>query len=116
MKRWNNMKKETRKELKISLIIVLSIILVGVVLTKVMYLNSSIACGKIVGKYKLRGRTSLEYNFNLDDEIVTDAISIGAIKKDISFDSIKKIECLKIEYSNYSTFFSRVVDDRVLNE
>jgi len=110
------MKEKTKKEIKISVIIVFTAIVLILIFPRIMYVDSSITCGKIMDRYSIRGTKYFEFNFVVNDKLTHGSISQSFIKKNISFDSIKKIKCLKIEYSNYSSFFSRVVDDRVVIE
>jgi len=110
------MKKETRKELKISFIIIVIIIVFALIFPRIMYVNSSIVCGKVYERHSIRGSDSFDFKFKIDGETLNNNVPVGFIKKNVSYDSIKKIECLKVEYSNYSTLFSRIVDERVLRK
>ena len=77
-------------------------------------MNSNILCGKIIKiESGVKGGKNIWYSFKVNNKNILDNISIGFFKK-IPFDSLKKFDCVKIEVSNYSTFFNRVVDERVL--
>ena len=81
-----------------------------------MYTNSKIVCGKIISqKRQSRGGYSVYYDYLYNGKKMKSAIETTYLK-DITLDSLKKIDCIKIEVSNYSTFFNRIVDKRVLAE
>ena len=79
-----------------------------------MFLNSKFACAKIIEEIpQAKGGYSAGYVFEVDGKKVKGNVPYSSLKS-ISLDSLKKIECVKIEYSNYSTFFNRVIDNRIL--
>jgi hypothetical protein len=94
-------------------VVFLLIISIGLLIEQMAYTSSKIGCAKITRKSAIRGAWSVHYEFEVDGEIMEGGIETGFLKK-ISLDSLKKIECIKIEYSNYSTFFNRVIDKRIL--
>lgn len=90
-----------------------SLIFILLILKELAFMNSSIVCGKIVNHYKLRGATYIEYEFFADEQKKFGTLNPSDLKS-IYWDSLKKMECVKIEYSNYWTFFNRVIDKRIL--
>jgi hypothetical protein len=80
---------------------------------KLMYLDSNIACAKFIYQSESRGVKYVHYTVNINEEVHDGSLSMAQLKIK-SMDKLKKIDCLKVEYSNYSSFFNRVVDKRVL--
>lgn len=89
------------------------IILVGILAEKIAYTSTKITCGKIVRQSSIRGAYSVYYTFEVDGISKEGGVGTSFLKN-LSLDSLKKIECVKIEYSNFSTYFNRVVDERIL--
>ncbi len=81
-----------------------------------MYTNSKVVCGKIICQTaSAKGGYSIRYVFFIHT-IKFEGKMPNSDLKDIPLDSLKKVDCIKIEVSNYSTFFNRIVDKRVLAE
>jgi hypothetical protein len=60
-----------------------------------------------------KGVEYLTYKFNVNDKIFIGNIPVSSLKiKDL--DSLKSMDCIKIEYSKITTFINRVVDERVM--
>lgn len=51
------------------------------------------------------------YRYRVESKVFTGSISAGELKIH-SLDSLKKYNCVKIEYSKYSPSYSRVIDTR----
>lgn len=81
----------------------------------IFYSNSSCACAQITKETaQAKGGYSTRYIFTVDEKTIEGKVSNSYLKRNISLDSLKKIKCIKIEYSNYSTYFNRVIDKRIL--
>ena len=81
------------------------------------FINSEHTCAKVVGIESIgalgkdNGYT-LEYY--IDDKKYVGGKSKGFFNADISYDSLRKLECIEIEYSDLTSSLFKVVDDRVL--
>jgi hypothetical protein len=102
-----------KKSWIIFIIIFSSIIVIGLFTEKFAYSNSKITCAKITREASVKGSKSIYYNFEVDGEVIEGGIGISFLKT-IPLDSLKKIDCIRVEYSEYSTFFNRIVDSRIL--
>ena len=97
-------------------VILISIILVTVIyfsLNHLVYINSSITCAKFVGQGQTKGANYLLYKFEVNGKKYEGNESTSKII-DQPYDSLEKIECLKVEYSSFAPFFNRVIDKRIL--
>lgn len=103
------------KSVIIGISIFVAIIIVGRLLDIIAYTNTTSTCAKITKSVSVRGAWSVVYVYEVNGQKNEGAIYTSLLK-DISMDSLQKIECVKIEYSNYSTFFTRIVDKRILKE
>jgi hypothetical protein len=100
---------------KLILTIVLISLSIYVALNYVVYIKSSTACAKFTNQGQIKGANYLLYEFKIANKKYTGNESASKII-DISVDSLKKIKCVKVEYSNLIPFFNRVVDKRVLKQ
>ncbi len=105
---------KTRKQLIYFFAIFSLVIFSLLAYEQIMYSNTQIICGKIYKQEKqTRGGYSIYYKFDLEGIVHKGAVGTSFLKK-IPLDSLKKLDCIKIECSNYSTFFNRIIDKRVL--
>ena len=79
----------------------------------IVYFHSGFECGKVKRVGISKGARYVVLEFYLDDTKYTCSQTNSDFKL-INLDSLKKIECIKIEYSTILPFFNRVVDMRVL--
>lgn len=79
------------------------------------YTKSNITCGTFYKKGTSRYIDYYHYYFYADGEKCTGSISEGDLEL-VSLDSLKKMECIEIEYSLYNTIYSRVVDTRIITD
>ena len=103
------------KSVAILIIVFVAIIIIGLMVDKIAYTNTTSTCAKITKRAYATGGVSVIYTFEIDGKKIKSGSS-NSLLKDISIDSLKNIECVKIEYSNYSTFFNRITDKRILKE
>lgn len=77
------------------------------------FINSSIECGKYNGTYRIRSREYFEFRFltNGKERLADISISQLSIR---NIDSLKKMDCVEITYSNWIPFFNRVTDKRIV--
>ncbi|MNJ86057.1 hypothetical protein D3C87_35400 [compost metagenome] len=112
------MKELLQKNRKANIIVftTLLIALLGAIFFEVAYLRSTLVCGKITDKSKLRGVTHVNYSFIVEGETYSNSIAIDDLKKDITMDSLEKVNCIQIEYSFISKSINRFVDKRFLSK
>lgn len=103
------------KSITILLIIFLTIILITLLLETMAFSSASVTCARFTRQASSKGAWYSNYIFEIEGKIVEGSISNEDLK-DISFDSLKSIECIKIEYSNYYPICNRIVDKRILKE
>lgn len=94
-------------------IVFASIIVIGLLIEKLAYTSSKITCGRIIRQSSIRGAWSIYYVFKVEGETIEGGVGTSYLKN-IPLDSLKKIECVQIEYSTWGTSFNRVVDKRLL--
>lgn len=88
-------------------------IVLGLILDEIAYTNTRIVYGKITDESSIKGAHSIYYKFYFVNEIKEGGVGRSEIKN-IPIDSLRKLDSIKIEVSNYSTFFNRIIDKRVL--
>lgn len=89
------------------------VLLVAYTYEYLMYLNTSIACGKFYKRTEVKGSKYIHYRVTIDNKVRYGSTWVGDLRvKDL--DSLKNFNCIQIEYSNYSNFFNRVIDKRIL--
>jgi len=103
------------KQLNRLLVIVISLIVLFLVVYNLSFLKSRTICGKIIGEHEIKGAKYIRYRFIIDNDTSEGSLSVLDVKR-ISLDSLKKIECVQIQYSEFSSFFNRVVDKRILKK
>jgi hypothetical protein len=104
---------ENKKTWRNLTILMVCLFLLLISINKLAYISSSSACGTFFRLGETRGAKYLHYEFFIDN--VKHEGSISRIDLRIkSLDSLKKIDCIQIEYSNFSTYFNLVVDKRIL--
>ncbi len=107
-------KNKLNKKQLIKVGLLFSTIVIILIFAKyIAYSNSKIICAKIIGSYEVRGANYIEYVFKINKTKTKGSASSIEIKK-ISVDSLKKMDCIKIEVSEYWPLINRIVDKRVL--
>lgn len=108
--------KINKRQIKKVVILFIGLIILLKSFELFMFSNTKIIYGKITRETnQAKGGYSTRYSFECDNKIVEGSMPNSDIK-DISLDSLKKLDSIKIEVSNYSTFFNRIIDKRVLDE
>ena len=79
----------------------------------VVYIGSRTECGQIKRIGVSKGARYVILEFYVDNIKYT-CSQTNSDFKTIDFNDLKKINCIKIEYSTFLPFFNRVVDKRVL--
>jgi len=100
---------------KIIIGIVAGLILCIVAANYLVYTKSSVVCGKITEKTEIRGASYVIFTFQLNGQTIRGSETASTIVK-LPIDSLQKIECIQIEYSEFSSAFSRIVDKRILKK
>lgn len=98
---------------KFILIFLFSFITLYLFLNFAVYINSGVTCAKIIGQSESKGASILKYKFILNGDIVYGSENSSKFV-DFSMDSLKKIDCIKVEYSKFWVLFNRIVDKKVL--
>jgi hypothetical protein len=102
-------------KLKYLLLIIVGFFLMLKITNELMFINSKTACGNFVYSASVRGSTYVHYVVIKDGEKHFGSTPTGSLKiKNLT--ELKKVDCVVVEYSVYSGWFSRVIDDRVMEE
>jgi hypothetical protein len=78
-----------------------------------VYIGSQIECGQVDRIGISKGARYVVLEFEIDNKKYT-CSQTNSDFKPFDIDSLKKIECVKIEYSTFLPVFNRVVDERIL--
>jgi hypothetical protein len=98
----------------IAIIIFFVIISFSSLFKVLMFTNTTKVCGKVTSKFKIRGVTDVKFEFKINNKFHSGSQEYGAFNSDISFDSLKLLDCVEIEYSNYWHIYSRITDKRLV--
>jgi hypothetical protein len=101
------------KKYKVYFIIVLIIVCYYFFVTKIVYINSHTTCGKAIRYGETKGAIYTIFSFTVNKKSYSCTQS-STFFKDLPLDTLKKIDCIKIEYSTFLPVFNRVVDERIL--
>ena len=96
------------------LLIAVVIIFLLFVFYQFAYTKSEIICGELFKKSKMKGVSYYDFRFEVDGKKYFGTIPRPYIKENLEFDSLKKIDCIKIETSFISPSINRLVDTRIL--
>lgn len=102
---------------KTAKIIILIFILFGLfqLSLQLIYIKSNTTCIKFSKTGGTRSTISYHYLYEVESKLYNSHISEFYIKKNIrNLDSLKKFDCVEIEYSVWFPSFSRVIDKRIL--
>ncbi len=102
--------KELIFELKYVLLIL--VLIITFLISLFTYTNK--VCAKITDQSRINSCNTIVYTFKAYNKYKTGRIDIGMLKKDISFDSLQKIECVEIEYSNILPVINWINDKRIM--
>jgi len=81
----------------------------------ILIYSSEKTCSKIIEKKRINNNIGIyTYSYNVDGIMQYSYEPVIHIKRDLNLDSLKKIECIKVEYSSYFPSISKIVDERVL--
>jgi hypothetical protein len=76
--------------------------------------NHTKTCAKIVEKSKTNSCITIVYEFKVNNKIRNGRMDIGILKDEISYDSMQKIDCIEIEYSNILSNINWISDNRIV--
>ncbi len=97
------------------LILIISLTVLLLAISQFAFIGAKITCGEFKDLHMSKGVEYLTYEFKVNDKIFIGNIPVSSLKiKDL--DSLKSMDCIKIEYSKISTFFNRVDDERLISE
>jgi len=102
---------------KIRLTIVIGLVLFIVYIYFLAFIFSGKTCAKVVGIESIGALgkdNGYTIEYYIDDEKYVGGKSKGFFKADITYDGLRKIECIEIEYSDLTSSLFKVVDNRVL--
>lgn len=78
-------------------------------------MNSRQTCGRIIELISSsRRHYYFRSSFKINNRSYENDIACIEIKDEFSLDSLKKIQCIKIEYSLFNEATNRIVDERIL--
>lgn len=93
------------------------LIIVGFVTRSLMFVSSSTTCAIFTRTSSVQGFNELNYTFKVNEETYSGQIGLYHLKNKFkSLEEIHKLECVKLEYSNYWPVLNRIIDKRVLDE
>ena len=92
------------------------LILIFLVIYVVYFSTTEKTCCKIVGVSSIRGGGVILYDYEINHRKHKGSMTVGYFKDEISLDSLKKIDCVEMEYSKYLPFLNRITDKRILSE
>jgi hypothetical protein len=102
--------KELIFELKYVLLIL--VLIISFIISLFTFTNK--VCAKITDQSSINSCNTIVYTFKASNKYKTGRIDIGMLKKDISFDSLQKIECVEIEYSKIIPAINWINDERIM--
>jgi len=104
--------KLTKKERFVLLIIIASVLALFL-FSKLIFINAKTTCASFTSLSGVRTTDYYDYSYIADGTQFDGSLSeFNLSLRDL--DSLKKIECVQIEYSVYFPSFSRVIDKRIL--
>ncbi len=106
--------KQSFKELIFDLKYVLLILVLIISFIISLFTFTNKVCAKITDQSRINSCNTIIYSFKANNKYKTGRIDIGMIKKDISFDSLQKIECVEIEYSKILPVINWINDERIM--
>lgn len=98
------------KKNKIYLILTCLIIVTFTLLDPIMYANKTITCAQFKSFSKVRGSKKLIYQFKLLNVLYEGKMDV-TLHTSEEINELKKSNCIKIEVSNYWSFFNRVIEE-----
>jgi hypothetical protein len=103
------------KKAILKLMVILTIIILMLFTVKqILYSNSSTVCGVIYGRHKgSRGGWYIDYKFEINNKKYLRSQDSWDCK-DVSIEIMKKMNCIKIEYSNFWNGYSKIIDRRIV--
>jgi len=102
-----------RKRDRIGLLIIAVLFGLMQLFLQLIYINAKTTCANFTKLGGTRSVDSYHYIYRMSNITYENHISEGFLKlRDL--DSLKKIECVQIEYSIYFPSYSRVIDKRIL--
>lgn len=99
-----------KKSNKIFLIFVVISILLFTLLSPIMYSNSSEVCAKFKSFSKIRSSKILVYTFEINQKTYEGNMDIN-LHTESEINELKNSDCIRIEVSNYWSFFNRVITE-----
>lgn len=101
------------KRLKIVIILIVFGFLFATFIKDIFLINSKITCGKFVRIGQVNGVKYYHYKFKVNGLECHGSLSSDYLSE-LSIDSLKLKDCVKIQYSTYYCKFNRVVDSSIL--
>jgi hypothetical protein len=81
-----------------------------------IYVKSRFVCGRVDSINEgMKGNTYVNYRFNLDGNKYFGSTNVDYINNSISYDSLLKLSCVRIEYSTFFKSVNRINDPRLSN-
>jgi len=104
--------KLTKRD-RIGLLIIIASVLALFLFSKLIFINAEDTCAHFTSIGGVRTTDYYNYSYIVDGNQFDGSLSdFNLSLRDL--DSLKKIECIQIEYSVYFSSFSRVIDKRIL--
>lgn len=110
----NKLRIENRKALKLVLIIFIICLFFGAYY-EIAFMKTKQTCGEITDRISgAKNHCYFKYSFKLNNKIYYSEVPCIEINGELSLESLKKIKCIKIEYSTLDKSYNRIVDARIL--
>jgi hypothetical protein len=97
----------------IAILVFFVVIFISSLFKLLMFSNTTKVCGKVTSKFIIRGVTDVKFEFMIKNKYYSGSQEYSDLKSDITFDTLKLLDCVEIEYSNYWHVYNRIVDNRL---
>ena len=105
---------ENRKVLKLVMAIFIGCLVFGS-WHDIAFMKTKQTCGEITEATRgVRNHCYLKYSFKISSKTYYREMPCNEIKSELTLDSLKKIKCIKVEYSLIDKSYTRIIDDRIL--
>lgn len=106
-----------RKRQNIALIVLFSAVGLFLLVYYASFINSSEVCGVYIRESGIRSTVYYNYQYVVNDKVYSGSTDESNIKSNLrTIDTLRKFDCVRIEYSRYFPFFSKLADQRILRK
>ena len=106
--------KRSFKAYLVDLKYVLLVVLLVISFLISLFTFTKTTCAKIVDESSINSCNTIVYQFEVNQKIKQGSMDAGILKKDISFKSMQKMECVEIKYSKLLPNINWISDQRII--